>query len=194
MPKVAKPARGKTVATMSDRIMVDPAFQLMLSVLDPHPACQRLNDAVERNEARIWCDDYLHDPNYFTRNFRIEARTEADGRPVAEVRARPGIAMDASKYTWWIAGVENLVQQQEASRKRGAGGAPRTYDHDLILIEAAVVLFNAKGILPVGKRREPTLDALCDAVAQGLREGQVPERTTLTGLLRPLYDRLISRK
>jgi hypothetical protein len=185
---------AQIVTSMSDRLTVDASFQLMLSVFDMHAAAKRLNDAIERNEVWVWCDDFLHDPNFFTRNFRIEARMEIDGRRTAAVQARPGITMTASEYTWLMAGVESLVQREKAAQKRGAGGAPRTYNHNLILIEAAVMLFEAKGVLPLGKLGKPSLDALCDAVAERLKEAEVPERTTLTTLLGPIYSRLNPRK
>ena len=63
-----------------------------------------------------------------------------------------------------------------------AGGRPRKYNHEAILIEAAAYI--------VANDLPPTLGELADKVSDCLGERQVPDPGHLKTILRPLFNRM----
>jgi hypothetical protein len=62
------------------------ALKLLLdSKLSIHAAAARLTTAMHTNECRLWCNDNLLPPHYIVTSLVVVARTEADGRPRADV-------------------------------------------------------------------------------------------------------------
>ena len=50
-----------------------------------HAAAERLTTAMRTNECRLWCNGNLLSPDYIATSLVVVARTEADGRPRADV-------------------------------------------------------------------------------------------------------------
>jgi len=62
------------------------ALELLLeSKFFIHAAAARLTTATHTNECRLWCNENLLAPDYISMSLMIVARTEADGRPRADV-------------------------------------------------------------------------------------------------------------
>jgi hypothetical protein len=78
------------------------ALKLVLSQ-DPnrsiHDAVQDLNEWIRRNWCRLWGDKLLS-PDYIATSLMIVARTEADGRPRADVVSSAREAWDPQAYNF----------------------------------------------------------------------------------------------
>jgi hypothetical protein len=176
----SKPAICKDEA---DRISVNEVFQLLLSKHKPHAARERLDSAICRDEVRVWCTDKgvtVHiKADRFARDFRVTI-WELDGRWVASIEGRFFGGGREGAWTMLRAEAEKLVQGVQAK----PGGRPREYDHEQILIVAAIVAYTNG--LP------ETLEEFADqvAVAAEARGVRTPERTQLQKILRPLYNGL----
>jgi hypothetical protein len=66
------------------------ALKLLLDStnLSIHAAAALLTTAMRTNECRLWCNDNLVPPHYIATSLVVVARTEADGRPRADVVSR----------------------------------------------------------------------------------------------------------
>ena len=143
--------RSYKTATLPDRVTVDQAFQFLRQQnIDPHKACAVLDDAICTNEIYLEGEENGKpfainpvSPSFFKQELRIEPikpRTAADGRWHAAVAAQRNCKVD---YDWFLSpgsAIEALLTQSPAH----AGGRPRVYRHEDILIEAAVYISTRK--------------------------------------------------
>jgi hypothetical protein len=169
------------------RLPVDELFQLLLPNFKlPHAARERLERAISTGEVFLWGDDTAPNPidvNFFTAHLRVTAWPRPDGSWTAAIEQIPGKigVKDFEKHVWTVTvDVESLL---ESSTKR-SGGRPHEYDHEKILIKAAVMA-HVDGL-------PPTRDEFADKVANAIKAegGKAPEDTQLRKILRPLYEAL----
>jgi hypothetical protein len=101
----------------ADRISVDEVFHLMLPRFEPHAARVRLDTGIQANEVRLWCDDALISPDFFSAMLRVAARPEADGRWIAWIEATRALQKPEKEYVWTMSRaeiVERLLRKVQA--------------------------------------------------------------------------------
>jgi hypothetical protein len=189
---------------MKAKLSVNDAFHLLQAILEPHAARKRLELAIQTGEVRLWCNDKAVDPNFFETCLRIAARTESDGRWIADIE--PTRALAPGEYVWTISRAE--LKNLSARAKRNIGGAPRKFDREQIFLQAIAVILDgaiaekrdwlrllADG-LPRNDNNKQTLAALCEKVAIACEaiDDEAPGDTLLKELLGPLFNRLMFLK
>jgi hypothetical protein len=133
----------------------------------------------------LWEGENLVLPRFFANSLTVKAKLDdATGRYHAEIEATWNLNRPTSSYQWRTS--EKAVARFLARRLKHAGGAPRKYSREEILIAAAVYVYEH------AKRRAnpPTMAELKDAVAAILPDGKIPGDTQLDAILEPLCEQL----
>ena len=94
------------------------ALKLLLeSKFSIHAAAARLTTAIRTNECRLWCNENLLPPDYIAMSLMIVGRTEADGRPRADVvsSAREAWVQQAYNFELDTDEVRALLPQLKSS-------------------------------------------------------------------------------
>jgi hypothetical protein len=176
-------------ASADARISIEEAFQqLMLAAhAKAHPARMWLNTALQAGQAPLWTGDHLVDPNVIATHLLVMAKPGPGGwhAEIKAIKAIRGLVPGpdvGGSYDWKTSArsITALIERQMEPKL--AGGAPRKYDREQILIEAIAQLWE-KRTLP------STFEKFWRDVGAALGDGN-PGDTILKEVLIPLYQRL----
>jgi hypothetical protein len=189
--------------TKEDKITVDEAFNRLLTAFTAPQARELLDTALRIERVHLW-DNQKVDPidsNFIATHLRVATRLASDGRWHAGIE--PTRAIEPGPWVWMVSRdqVELLLQEP----KRGAGGAPRSFDHDEIRLRAIILILKnafpdikedwrrvlSRG-LPRDKQGEATLAKLQQEV-EGDFGNKSPGETLLKQVLGPLHKGLKSQ-
>lgn len=180
-----KSRRVKAAAPLPDST-IDEAFQFVAGHGGALYPDRILSSAFANGDLPLWAGDRRVPPRFFAGSLVVVAKPDdTTGRFYAEIEATRALDRpSASSYDWRTSAkaVANFVAGLRVPAKH-AGGRPREYSHEDILIIAAVYLQTRCGPQP------PTPTELEAAVELILGAGS-PSNTQLANILRPLSDQL----
>jgi hypothetical protein len=96
---------------MGGRIPLQEALEQLLLAYAPPIACEKLNEALRRNDVRLYCNGNLLTASYVTTDLRVVVEQEADGRwqcAVVPIRT----AWEPKPYTWEVEDIDTLMPPQ----------------------------------------------------------------------------------
>jgi hypothetical protein len=114
----------------SKRLPLQDGFDRLCEHCDPPKACKRINDALQENDLRLWCDGALLALDYIIANLVVVLRYEADGHPRCVVEPHgTRLGFDPSRpHVWEVEGIERLLPEpvdKTATARRKPGKMPR---------------------------------------------------------------------